>query len=167
MDRLHDLDYVTLLKRFGLPLAALAVVVFYPWYVESLHDWPAIGDFVPSLNSVVIMIVFTMMAVGLNIVVGYAGLLDLGYVAFFYPSYVESLRDLPAIGDFVPSLGSVVIMIVFTMMAVGLNIVVGYAGLLDLGYVAFYAAGAYMAAWFASQQFDQWTFHFGSVGISK
>ena len=60
-----------------------------------------------------------------------------------------------------------VIMIVFTMMAVGLNIVVGYAGLLDLGYVAFYAAGAYTAAWFASQQFDQWTFHFGSVGISK
>ena len=60
-----------------------------------------------------------------------------------------------------------VIMIVFTMMAVGLNIVVGYAGLLDLGYVAFYAAGAYMAAWFASQQFDQWTFHFGSVGIAQ
>ena len=59
-----------------------------------------------------------------------------------------------------------VIMIVFTMMAVGLNIVVGYAGLLDLGYVAFYAVGAYTAAWFASQQFDQWTFHFGSVGIA-
>jgi branched-chain amino acid transport system permease protein len=52
------------------------------------------------------------------------------------------------------------------MMAVGLNIVVGYAGLLDLGYVAFYAAGAYTAAWLASQQFDQWTFHFGSVGIN-
>ena len=34
-------------------------------------------------------------------------------------------------------------MIVFMMMAVGLNIVVGYAGLLDLGYVAFYAIGAY------------------------
>ena len=60
-----------------------------------------------------------------------------------------------------------VIMIVFTMMAVGLNIVVGYAGLLDLGYVAFYAVGAYTAAWFASQQFDQWTFHFGAVGIAK
>ena len=88
-------------------------------------------------------------------------------VALLYPSYVESLRDQPAIGDFVPALGSMVIMIVFTMMAVGLNIVVGYAGLLDLGYVAFYAAGAYMAAWFASQQFDQWTFHFGSVGISR
>ncbi len=60
-----------------------------------------------------------------------------------------------------------VIMMVVTMMAIGLNIVVGYAGLLDLGYVAFYAAGAYTAAWLASQQFDQWTFHFGSVGISR
>jgi branched-chain amino acid transport system permease protein len=38
-------------------------------------------------------------------------------------------------------------------MAVGLNIVVGYAGLLDLGYVAFYAMGAYTAAWLASTQF--------------
>ena len=88
-------------------------------------------------------------------------------LGFFYPQYVESLRDLPVIGEFIPSLPSMVIMIVFTMMAVGLNIVVGYAGLLDLGYVAFYAAGAYTAAWLASQQFDQWTFHFGSVGISK
>ena len=44
-------------------------------------------------------------------------------------------------------------MLVFMMMAVGLNIVVGYAGLLDLGYVAFYAMGAYTAAWFASLQF--------------
>jgi branched-chain amino acid transport system permease protein len=88
-------------------------------------------------------------------------------LAFLYPQYAESLGDVPLIGEFVPSLGSMVVMIVFTMMAVGLNIVVGYAGLLDLGYVAFYAAGAYTSAWFASQQFDQWTFHFGSVGISK
>ena len=45
-----------------------------------------------------------------------------------YPKYVESLADLPLIGDFIPALSSMVIMIVFTMMAVGLNIVVGYAG---------------------------------------
>ena len=32
------------------------------------------------------------------------------------------------------------------MLALGMNIVVGYAGLLDLGYVAFYAVGAYMFA---------------------
>src|SRR5437588_12220697 len=36
------------------------------------------------------------------------------------------------------------------VMALGLNIVVGFAGLLDLGYVAFYAIGAYTAGWFAS-----------------
>jgi branched-chain amino acid transport system permease protein len=88
-------------------------------------------------------------------------------LALFYPNYVESLQDAPLIGDFIPSLGSMVVMIAFTMMAVGLNIVVGYAGLLDLGYVAFYAAGAYVAAWFASLQFEQVTFHLGSVGISK
>jgi branched-chain amino acid transport system permease protein len=88
-------------------------------------------------------------------------------LALFYPEYVETLQDWPLIGDFIPSLGSMVVMIAFTMMAVGLNIVVGYAGLLDLGYVAFYAAGAYVAAWFASLQFEQVTFHLGSVGISK
>jgi branched-chain amino acid transport system permease protein len=86
--------------------------------------------------------------------------------AFLYPEYQSALRDLPTIGDFIPGVDSMVVMIVFTMMAVGLNIVVGYAGLLDLGYVAFYAAGAYMAAWLASLQFDQWTFHLGSVGIN-
>ena len=58
-----------------------------------------------------------------------------------------------------------VVMIAFTTMAVGLNMVVGYAGLLDLGYVAFYAVGAYTAGWFASQQFDQVSFNFGAVGI--
>jgi branched-chain amino acid transport system permease protein len=38
----------------------------------------------------------------------------------------------------------------YVVMALGLNIVVGFAGLLDLGYVAFFAIGAYTAGWFAS-----------------
>jgi branched-chain amino acid transport system permease protein len=83
-----------------------------------------------------------------------------------YPTLLPYLDDIPLIGTLLPAVGTVVIMIVFTMMAVGLNVVVGYAGLLDLGYVAFYAAGAYTAAWLASQQFEQVTFHFGSVGIN-
>lgn len=41
---------------------------------------------------------------------------------------------------------------VFAALALGLNIVVGFAGLLDLGYVAFYAVGAYIWAIFGSQQ---------------
>jgi branched-chain amino acid transport system permease protein len=87
-------------------------------------------------------------------------------LAVLYPVYVDSLNSLPVLGDFLPSLGSMVIILVFTMMAVGLNIVVGYAGLLDLGYVAFYAAGAYTAGWLASLQFEQVSFHLGSVGLS-
>src|SRR4051812_123571 len=35
---------------------------------------------------------------------------------------------------------------VFVLLAIGLNVVVGYAGLLDLGYVAFWAIGAYWMA---------------------
>ena len=72
-----------------------------------------------------------------------------------YPFIEEGLSDLPLIGDFMPSTGTLVVMIAFTMMAVGLNIVVGYCGLLDLGYVAFYAVGAYTAGWLASQHFER------------
>jgi branched-chain amino acid transport system permease protein len=95
-------------------------------------------------------------------------LLPAAVIAFglLYPTLLPYLDDLPLIGTLLPAVGTVVIMIVFTMMAVGLNVVVGYAGLLDLGYVAFYAAGAYTAAWFASVQFEQVTFHFGSSGIN-
>ena len=41
---------------------------------------------------------------------------------------------------------------VFAALALGLNIVVGFAGILVLGYVAFYAVGAYLWAFFGSQQ---------------
>ena len=98
---------------------------------------------------------------------GLAPLLIVLGVAIAYPFVVGDLRELQYIGPFFPQLSSVVIMLVFTMMAVGLNVVVGYAGLLDLGYVAFYAVGAYVAGWFASGQFQQVSFHFGSVGISR
>ncbi len=84
-------------------------------------------------------------------------------LAGVYPFIVETLRELPILGEFVPEIRSTVVMLIVTMMALGLNVVVGYAGLLDLGYVAFYAAGAYVAAWFASLQFDQVTVHVWST----
>jgi branched-chain amino acid transport system permease protein len=43
--------------------------------------------------------------------------------------------------------------LLYIMLALGLNIVVGFAGLLDLGYIAFFAVGAYLAGLFASPQF--------------
>jgi branched-chain amino acid transport system permease protein len=72
--------------------------------------------------------------------------------AIFYPFYQTKMFTIPVFGVW-PDVATGVVMIIFVMMAVGLNIVVGYAGLLDLGYVAFYATGAYTAAFFASQQF--------------
>jgi ABC-type branched-subunit amino acid transport system permease subunit len=42
----------------------------------------------------------------------------------------------------------------YVMLALGLNIVAGFAGLLDLGYVAFYGLGAYAYALLASPHFD-------------
>jgi ABC-type branched-subunit amino acid transport system permease subunit len=43
--------------------------------------------------------------------------------------------------------------LVYALLALGLNIVVGFAGLLDLGYVAFFGCGAYLYAILASPQF--------------
>ncbi len=44
--------------------------------------------------------------------------------------------------------------LLYVLLALGLNIVVGYAGLLDLGYVAFFAVGAYCYALLSSPQFN-------------
>jgi branched-chain amino acid transport system permease protein len=53
-------------------------------------------------------------------------------------------------------LGLAILIVTYTMLGCGLNIVVGLAGLLDLGYVAFYAVGAYSYALLA-QHFG-WSF---------
>src|ERR671910_3197461 len=50
-------------------------------------------------------------------------------------------------GEFM-SIGTLIL--AYAVMALGLNIIVGYAGLLDLGYVAFFALGALTAGWFMS-----------------
>jgi branched-chain amino acid transport system permease protein len=73
-------------------------------------------------------------------------------------SPVQSFFD-----DWLP-LTSVNQCLIWAMLAVGLNIVVGYAGLLDLGYVAFWAIGGYVAAWIMSPFFQQWNINiFGSA----
>jgi branched-chain amino acid transport system permease protein len=88
-------------------------------------------------------------------------------LAVTYPFYVSSLpTNIPVILSF-PPLHDTVTILVFVMMAVGLNMVVGYAGLLDLGYVAFYAIGAYTAGWLASGQFEQVNVHLGAVGVDS
>ena len=84
----------------------------------------------------------------------------------------NTLFEIPVLKAF-PSMDTMVAIVLFSMMAIGLNMVVGYAGLLDLGYVAFYAIGAYTAAWFASPHFSRpdlsgvpsVDFNFGAIGV--
>jgi branched-chain amino acid transport system permease protein len=93
-------------------------------------------------------------------------------LAIAYPFYASKsgsvnpgMPQIPIFGPF-PQMSTMVGMIAFSMMALGLNFVVGYAGLLDLGYVAFYAMGSYMAGWFASSQFAKQNIRFGAVGVT-
>ena len=55
----------------------------------------------------------------------------------------------------------------YVVMALGLNIVVGFAGLLDLGYVAFFAIGAYTMGWFGSSFFTSADVHVGVSGVPE
>src|SRR5438270_5450788 len=57
-----------------------------------------------------------------------------------------------------------VVVLAYVVFALGLNIVVGFAGLLDLGYVAFFALGSYTLGWFASDFFFKAHVH---VFVSK
>jgi branched-chain amino acid transport system permease protein len=65
-------------------------------------------------------------------------------LAIAYPYVVAGNQDL---------LDASVQTLAYVIMALGLNVVVGFAGLLDLGYVAFYVIGAFVIAWFGSRQF--------------
>ena len=62
-------------RRFGLYVVVLALVLLYPIADRQLG--------LATLGAVVPIFMFVILALGLNIVVGYAGLLDLGYAAFF------------------------------------------------------------------------------------
>ncbi len=75
------------------------------------------------------------------------GLIFIG-LALLYPYILDQIMASPddLLDASIQTLG-------FIIMALGLNIVVGFAGLLDLGYVAFYAIGAFVIGWLGSQQF--------------
>lgn len=64
---------------------------------------------------------------------------------------VGALYPLLLSGDFAVRVG--VNALLLAMLALGLNVVVGYSGLLDLGYVAYYGLGAYGYAFLSSDQF--------------
>src|SRR5207237_8490907 len=77
-----------------------------------------------------------------------AGLALLVAGALFFPFIVRNAGDIDAAAN----------ALAFAILALGLNIVVGFAGLLDLGYAAFFAIGAYIYGMVGSTQITPpWT----------
>lgn len=70
-------------------------------------------------------------------------------VALVYPVLINPILERLTGVSYTDTLVSILILV---LLALGLNIVVGYAGLLDLGYAAFFAIGAYTAAFLTSPQ---------------
>ena len=81
-----------------------------------------------------------------NKLVLFAGL---AIAAFALPYVLNIFLDAKDYIGWITTLNSIFI---FMLLALGLNIVVGYAGLLDLGYAAFFAIGAYTMAFLTSSQ---------------
>jgi branched-chain amino acid transport system permease protein len=94
--------------------------------------------FSPSINSIANKKIPTKVLLGYGLLIICAAILPFITGATLGNGWVRIL-------DFV---------LLYAMLALGLNIVVGYAGLLDLGYIAFYAIGAYVYALLASPQFN-------------
>ena len=155
-----------------LPRLTRRAVKTVAWLGIALVLVAAFGVWKPSalLIALVLLVLvvpsWDRLRVGRFRVGRYAVPLGVLAIAVGYPYYWGgSLPQLPIFGPF-PEVSTMVFMMIFTMMALGLNFVVGYAGLLDLGYVAFYAIGAYVAAWFASDQFSNRHVDLGAVGLT-
>jgi branched-chain amino acid transport system permease protein len=88
--------------------------------------------------------------------IGFALLIPLVFV--FYKFWLPNLT-VESFFDNWLSMSAINESLVWVIMALGLNIVVGYAGLLDLGYVAFWAIGGYTAGWLMSTFFTQVKVH--------
>ena len=80
-------------KTLAALLAFLAVALFAPFIVQTLggNYWVRVMDFA---------LIYIMLALGLNIVVGFAGLLDLGYIAFYaVGAYLMALLGSPHLSN--------------------------------------------------------------------
>jgi len=93
---------------------------------------------------------------GIPPVVGKILLLALAVFAVLLPLLLDPISSL---------LSDCIIALAYVILALGLNVVVGFAGLLDLGYVAFFAIGAYAVGWLASGFFVDANVHIGVSGF--
>jgi branched-chain amino acid transport system permease protein len=157
----------------ALAVGALTVLAFamFQAVVDDFFDWfPALPDFLyetPSGISVIpAIILFVLSAAGSLLLPGLmpeagAGLrseegsvrrrstiiwaIVIGAALIVLPQFLGGILN-----ELFVNVGF------FALMALGLNVVIGYAGLLDLGYVAFFAVGAYTAGVLTSPISPTW-----------
>jgi branched-chain amino acid transport system permease protein len=132
------------LEELRLPRSG-GVVGWFQHVADSARRWPDLYRQALARNR--------RRTIALTILVVVALTYPLIY-RFVLSTFSRAVFPLPLPDDTI-----MVFMLIFAAMALGLNIVIGFAGLLDLGYVAFYAIGAYTAAFLASP-------HWGSLGIN-
>jgi branched-chain amino acid transport system permease protein len=149
-------------QRAVPPLVIGAAVILVAWAAGTRPD--------PSLLVLLVMTyaLYLMPQGWRRIALPVTVLLLVAAYPFFIQQtdYQRFLFKLPVFSVF-PSMDTMVSMLIFAMMAIGLNMVVGYAGLLDLGYVAFYAIGAYTAAWLASPHFAAYGVHLNVGSVAE
>src|SRR5437899_3003787 len=87
---------VEFVRRRWLIILVLVAILIYP-FVDGFQDNTT------RITTLVNAGIFVLMALGLNIVVGYAGLLDLGYVAFFtlgaYSYAIANFGNIHVVGN--------------------------------------------------------------------
>jgi branched-chain amino acid transport system permease protein len=136
---------ITIVYRFGMAFALTGIVVGVRLFLHLFvwHKAPSAGsksNAASGLKSASLSdTIAKYIAPGLLIFA-----LCFPVFTFFHPIWDKRVMDLA------------VYILIYIMLGWGLNVVVGLAGLLDLGYVAFYAVGAYAYALLSTVYFPQW-----------
>ena len=128
-------------------VAMMAVLLFTLAYTLNIEDGVVFGIFLVAI----IGLAGGLLASGLGLYIGFIGtnnrrplMLAAFVVAFLFP-FTQNGSD--------ENMSIATQILVFAATALGLNIVVGLAGLLDLGYIAFLGTGAYVAAMLSTSAF--------------
>jgi branched-chain amino acid transport system permease protein len=101
----------------------------------AMTFWSRFSD---RIDSALLPVRSVRATVGGNRYAQYAGYLAVLLVAILLPPHLSVFWQQVMVSE----IG------IYVLLTIGLNVVVGFAGLLDLGYIAFYAIGAYTAAYF-------------------
>jgi branched-chain amino acid transport system permease protein len=135
-----------------------AVILFLATLLRNVIVNPLVGQPIPPISQTLLIALLTaVLSLGIGMALGAVHYLPgrqstfgtwgiLAVICLIFP-FLDRIINLGWLGIVITSL-------IFVLLALGLNVVVGYAGLLDLGYAAFFAIGAYTAAFLSSDHFN-------------